>query len=100
MHTNSIEGVWVLFRRSIAGAFHKMNHKHMDRYVEELEWRFNHCDNPHIFRDTMPKIVYTDPMTYRQLIDGRRRHTCLSVNLIPYPCPWGPSRLLKCESIR
>ena len=69
VHTNSIEGVWALFKRSIAGAFHKMSRKHMDRYLEELEWRFNNRDNPHIFRDTMAKIVHTDPMTYRQLID-------------------------------
>lgn len=69
VHTNSIEGVWALFKRSIAGAFHKMSRKHMDRYLEELEWRFNNRDNPHIFRDTMAKIVRTDPMTYRQLID-------------------------------
>ena len=29
----------------------------------------NHRDNPHIFRYKMAKIVHTDPMTYRQLID-------------------------------
>ena len=23
------------------GTFHKMSVKHMDRYLEELEWRFN-----------------------------------------------------------
>ena len=69
VHTNSIEGVWSLFKRSIIGAFHKMSVKHMDRYLEELEWRFNNRDNPHIFRDTLARIVKTDPMTYRQLID-------------------------------
>lgn len=69
VHTCSIEGVWALFKRSIAGAFRKMSRKHMDRYLEELEWRFNNRDNPHIFRDTMAKIVRTDLMTYRQLID-------------------------------
>lgn len=68
VHTNSIEGVWSLFKRSIIGAFHKMSAKHMDRYLEELEWRFNNRDNPHIFRDTMARIVKTDPMTYRELI--------------------------------
>ena len=40
VHTNSIEGVWSLFKRSIVGTFHKMSAKHMDRYLEELEWRF------------------------------------------------------------
>lgn len=69
VHTNSIEGVWSLFKRSIIGAFHKMSAKHMDRYLEEMEWRFNNRDNPHIFRDTMARIVRTDPITFRQLVD-------------------------------
>ena len=48
VHTNGIEGVWSLFKRSIVGTFHKMSLKHVDRYLEELEWRFNNRDNPHI----------------------------------------------------
>ena len=68
VHTNSIEGVWSLFKRSIVGSFHKMSAKHMDRYLEELEWRYNNRDNPHIFRDTLARIVNTDPLTYRELV--------------------------------
>ncbi len=68
VHTNSIEGVWSLFKRSIVGAFHKMSVKHMDRYLEELEWRFNNRDNPYIFRDALARIMHTDPLEYRKLI--------------------------------
>ena len=68
VHTNSVEGVWSLFKRSIVGSFHKMSVKHMDRYLEELEWRFNNRDNPYIFRDTLARIVDTDPLEYRRLI--------------------------------
>ena len=68
VHTNSIEGVWSLFKRSIVGAFHKMSVKHMDRYLEELEWRFNNRNNPHIFRDTLARIMNTDPLQYRKLV--------------------------------
>ena len=68
VHTNGIEGVWSLFKRSIIGAFRQMSAKHMDRYLEELEWRFNNCNNPHIFRDTMARIVKTDPLTFDTLI--------------------------------
>ena len=68
VHTNGIEGVWSLFKRSIMGAFHKISIKHMDRYLEELEWRFNNRDNPNIFLDTLARIVNTDPLTYRRLI--------------------------------
>ena len=68
VHTNSIENVWSLFKRSLMDAFHKMSRKHMDRYLEELEWRFNNRHNEHIFRDTLARIVRTKPMTYRQLV--------------------------------
>ena len=72
IHTNSIEGVWSLFKRSIVGAFHKISTKHMDRYLVEMEWRFNNRDNPHMFRDTMQRMLDTPPMTYRELVDGRK----------------------------
>ena len=68
VHTNGVEGVWSLFKRSIVGTFHKMSIKPMDRYFEELEWRFDNRDNPNIFRDTLRRIVRTDPMEYRALI--------------------------------
>ena len=68
VHTNSVEGVWSLFKRSIVGSFHKMSVKHMDRYLEELEWRHNNRNNPHIFVDTLARIVRTDPMAYRDLV--------------------------------
>ena len=68
VHTSSIEGVWNLFKRSIIGAFHEMFVKHLDRYIEELEWRYNNRDNPHIFIDTLKRIVNTENITYRQLV--------------------------------
>lgn len=68
LHTNSVEGVWSLFKRSLIGAFHKMSAKHMDRYIEEFEWRFNNRDNPDIFIDTLKRIVNTGNLTYRKLV--------------------------------
>ena len=68
VHTNSIEGVWSLFKRSIIGAFHKVSRKHLDRYLEELEWRFNNRDNDRIFADTLSRIVNTKPLEYEALI--------------------------------
>ena len=70
VHTNSVEGVWSLFKRSIMGAFHQISAKHMDRYLEEIEWRHNNRENPHIFRDTLRRIVDTDALTYESLTAG------------------------------
>ena len=67
VHTNTIEGVWSLFKRSIMGAFYKVSVKHLDRYLEELEWRYSNRDNEHIFRDTVRRMINTDPLTYEKL---------------------------------
>ncbi len=67
VHTNSIEGVWSLFKRSIMGSFHKVSVKHIDRYLSELEWRFNNRRNERIFADTLRRIVRTDKLTYADL---------------------------------
>lgn len=73
VHTNSIEGVWALFKRSIAGSFHKVSAKHLPRYLEELEWRYGNRENGHIFVDTLRRIVNTGNLTYRDLIDKPKR---------------------------
>ena len=64
VHTNSIDGVWALFKHSFAGVFHKISVKLLDRYLEELEWRYNNHDNDHIFVDTLRRIVNTGHLTY------------------------------------
>ena len=68
VHTNTIEGVWSLFKRSIVGDFHKVSAKHLDRYLEEMEWRYSNGGNEYIFVDTLRRIVTTEPMTYEQLV--------------------------------
>ena len=50
------------------GSFHKVSVKHIDRYLSELEWRFNNRGNEHIFLDTLRRIVRTETMTYRDLV--------------------------------
>ena len=68
VHVNSIEGVWGLFKRSLTGSFHKVSRKHLDRYLSELEWRFNNRGNDHIFVDALRRIMRTDTLTYKALV--------------------------------
>ena len=63
--------LWSLCKRSIVGAFHQISKKHLDRYIEELEWRFNNRNNPHMFRDTVKRILTTDPLRYSELVDKK-----------------------------
>ena len=65
--TNGIEGVWSLLKRSIVGSYHQLSVKHLPAYLDELEWRFNNRDNPHLFRDTLRVLVTADPLTYESL---------------------------------
>ena len=69
VHTNSAESVWSLLERSIIGAFHQVSAKHLDRYLDELEWRFNNRENPFLFRDTLLRLVATENLPYRALIN-------------------------------
>ena len=61
-------GVWSLFEQSIIGAFHRVSAKHIDRYLDELEWRFSNRDNDHIFVHTLRRIANTEQLTYQKLV--------------------------------
>jgi transposase-like protein len=67
VHTNSIENVWSLFKRSIIGSYHKLSVKHLDAYLDELEWRFNNRENPWLFRDTLIKLLKSETLPYAEL---------------------------------
>jgi transposase-like protein len=69
VHTNGIGGVSPLFNRSIVGSYHNVSAKHLDRYLGELEWRFNQRENPFLFRDTLMRLLTTKKIAYRELIE-------------------------------
>ena len=66
--TNGVENVWSLFKRSIVGAYHQISEKHLDRYLDEMEFRFNNRNNPYIFRDTILQMISSDNLEYQELI--------------------------------
>ena len=66
--TNSIENVWSLFKRAIMGTYHKLSPKHLQAYLEELEWRFNNRENPWLFRDTVQRLIVSGKIEYKELI--------------------------------
>jgi transposase-like protein len=68
VHTNTVEGVWSLLKRSIVGSYHKLSIKHLDAYLDELEWRFNNRENPYLFRDTLLKLIKSENLPYHNLV--------------------------------
>ncbi len=45
-HTNTIEGFWSLVKRGISGVYHNVSKKHLQSYVDEYAWRYNHKNDP------------------------------------------------------
>jgi transposase-like protein len=68
VHTNSAENVWSLLKRSIVGSYHQISAKHLDAYLNELEWRFNNRDNVFLLRDTLRQLVTAESLSYKELI--------------------------------
>jgi hypothetical protein len=69
VHPNTVEGLWSLFKRGIAGSFHQISAKHLQSCIDEFEWRFNGRDNPELFRDTMMRLLSTPKMEFKELIE-------------------------------
>jgi transposase-like protein len=70
VHTNSVENVWSLLKRAIIGAYHRISHKHLDAYLDELEFRFGNRDNPKLFRDTIANLIKAETLPFKKLIAG------------------------------
>jgi transposase-like protein len=68
VHTNGVEGVWSLFKRSVVGSYHQLSEKHLDAYLDEFEWRFNNRENDFLFRDTLTRLVTAETLPYSELV--------------------------------
>ena len=72
VHTNTVEGVWSLLKRSIVGSYHQLSAKHLASYLDEIAFRFNHRKNPHLFRDTLVAMLDAETLTYAELTKGEQ----------------------------
>jgi transposase-like protein len=68
VHTNTVEGAFGLFKRGVVGSFHQISTKHLDRYLDEFEFRFNNRKNPFLFRDTLNRLVSAPALPYEELV--------------------------------
>ncbi len=50
VHTQTIEGFWSIFKRSIVGSYHKVSAKYLPLYIAECQFKYNNNrDNGDIF---------------------------------------------------
>jgi transposase-like protein len=70
VHTQTMEDVWSLFKRSVIGSYHHLSVKHLQAYLDELAFRYNNRENAYLFRDTLLALVGAEAMPYRELIEA------------------------------
>ena len=58
-HTQTIEGFWSLVKRGISGTYHAVSAKHLQSYLDEFVWRYNHRnDERPMFFTLLDRIAY------------------------------------------
>ena len=70
VYTNTIEGAFSLFKRSVVGAYHHISHKHLPAYLDEFEFRYDNRKNPYWFRDTLLKLLSVENLPFKSLVEG------------------------------
>ena len=69
-HTNGMESFWVLMKRGYHGTFHRMSHKHLDRYVSEFASRNNIRDFDTVKQmEVLTAGMVGKRLTYAKLIE-------------------------------
>ncbi|MFC2024103.1 IS1595 family transposase [Chloroflexota bacterium] len=53
VHTNTIEGFWSLVKRGIGGVYHAVSAKHLQGYLNEYSWRYNHRNGGRAMFETL-----------------------------------------------
>jgi transposase-like protein len=67
VYTNTVESAFSLLKRGIIGSWHRLSAKHLEAYLQEMEFRFNRRHSKTIFIDTLRHMVTADPLTFEQL---------------------------------
>jgi transposase-like protein len=57
VHVNTIEGFWSILKRGIAGVYHSVSAKHLQSYVNEYAFRYNHRGDTQAMYRTFGKRV-------------------------------------------
>jgi transposase-like protein len=65
--TNTVESAFSLFKRGIAGSWHRISPKHLAAYLNEMTFRFNRRKSHTLFLDTLRHMVTAPVLTFERL---------------------------------
>ena len=76
IHTNTIENFWSLVKRAIKGTYIHVSPEHLNRYLDEQEYRYEHrkTDDSQRFLLTLDRVE-GKRLTYEQLISHAKTET-------------------------
>ena len=60
-----------VFAKPLVGNYHQLDLKYLPAYLAEIEWRSESRRNPDAFRDTMLRLLGSEPLAYTELVSGR-----------------------------
>ncbi len=69
VHTGSGESARSPLKRSIVGTYHYTSVKHLPACLDEIEWRFNNCENTYLVHDTLLVLLHGDTEPYKLPIE-------------------------------
>lgn len=59
VYTQTIEAGWGMLKRSLSGTYHRYSKKHLQKYLNEFEWRYTHRKEPErMFVILMKQAIY------------------------------------------
>lgn len=70
IHTNSIEGFWSLLKRGIIGIYHQVSEKHLHRYCNEFNYRYNSKNDNDVDRFALTISKVNGRLMYKDLISA------------------------------
>ncbi len=66
-HTNTVENFWSLFKRGVIGSFHFVSVKHLQRYLNEFQFRFNNRETEDLFGLIITNLALGTALRYKAL---------------------------------
>lgn len=57
VHTNTVEGLWSCIKPCLKGTHRSVSKTHLQSYVDEFVWRYNHRKDPRMFRSLLGRVT-------------------------------------------